>query len=72
MNTTSSRESVNNLSKDVKKMSKAFITFDAQLQSLNEDESDLYDSKNEDEVSYFEISDSDFGTINFQFAQLDE
>ena len=60
------------LAKDVKKMSRAFTTVNAQLKILKEAESNLYDSENEDEASNFQMADINFGKSDFQFAQLDE
>ena len=60
------------LAKDVKKMSRAFTTVNAQLKILKEAESDLYDSEHEDEASHFQMADIDFGKSDFQFSQLDK
>jgi hypothetical protein len=59
----STAESVNKLKKDFKKMSKAFATVNAKLDSLKESKSDLSD---EEEASHFQHEEE-----AFQFAQLD-
>ena len=60
------------LEKYVKKMSKAFATFDTQLQRPKGSDSDLSDSEGEDEASHLYIGDINFGKSNFQFTYLDE
>ena len=61
-----------NLEKDVKKMSGEFTTVNTQLQNLKQDESDLSDSEDEYEASYFQMAEINFVKSYFQFAQLDE
>ena len=63
------------MTKDVKKMYKAFTTVNTQLQSLKEAcqaDSGLCDSEDEDEASHVHIAGINFGKSNFQCAQLDK
>ena len=50
---TSSREIVNNLAKDVNKISRTFTTVNTKLKNLKEADYNLYDSEDEDEASNF-------------------
>ena len=61
-----------NLEKDVKKMSGEFTTVNTQLQNLKQDESDLSDSEDEYEASYFQMAEINFGQSDFHFAGLDK
>ena len=67
---TISRECVKKLAKDFKKMSREFTTVNTQIQNLKEADSDLSDSKDEDEASCFQMADMNFDKSDFQFAQL--
>ena len=58
------------LAKDFKKMSREFTTVNTQIQNLKEADSDLSDSKDEDEASCFQMADMNFDKSDFQFAQL--
>ena len=66
--TNAIRASVKNLTKDVKKTTIAFTSLNTQLQQLKEDNSDLYDSGEEDKASHFKISENS----GFQLSQLNE
>ena len=58
------------LAKDINNISRAFTTDNTQLQKLEEADSDLSDSEDEDEASHFQMAGIDFGKSDFQFAQL--
>jgi hypothetical protein len=59
--------SIKKLTKEVKSMNKKFSLINAQLQQIQENESDLSDSKEEEEVSHFQI-----GNSGFLFMQMEQ
>ena len=70
--TTSSRESVKKLAKDVKNISRVFKTENTQLQRLKKADSDLSDSEDEDKASHFQMVNINFGKSDFEFAKLNK
>ena len=53
-------------------MSRAFTMVNTQLKNMEEADSDLSDSNNEDEASHFQMAEINLGKSDFHFAQLDE
>ena len=53
-------------------MSRAFTMVNTQLKNMEEADSDLSDSNNEDEASHFQMAEINFGKSDFKFAQLDK
>ena len=60
------------MAKDVKNMSTTLTTVNTQIKKIEEANSDLSDSQDEDKASHLQMADIDFGKSNFQFAQLDK
>ena len=53
-------------------MSRAFTMVNTQIQELKEADSDLSDSQDEYESSYFQTAEINFDKSDFQFSQLDK
>jgi len=68
--TTSTADSVKQLTKEMKSIKKKFSTVNAQLKlkQVQEEDSDLSESEDEDGSSHFQVGD----TSSFQFAQLED
>jgi predicted nucleic acid-binding Zn-ribbon protein len=59
--------SIKKLTKEMKSINKKFSSINAQLQQIQENESDLSDSKEEEEASHFQI-----GNSGFLFTQMEQ
>jgi predicted nucleic acid-binding Zn-ribbon protein len=63
----STASSVKKLTKEMKSINKKFSSINAQLQQIQENESDLLDSEEEEEASHFQI-----GNNGFLFTQMEQ